>query len=132
MIAFHKGLVKELQRRCQMAGVKLEEHDAQLALAGLLTREVDARGKPISSNDNQKAMRSDAAKWVESAVADILKDDKRFEIMRLWESEHPDQDPFPISFPKKVLGLLEFAEEEDIPDRIKEVINLAKEEMMLW
>ena len=129
-VAFHKGLSHELILRMQQAGMRIEEVDAQRALAGLLTREIDARGNVINSNDNKHAIRSGAAGWILAAVDDILDDSKRFDYMRQWEEEHPGKPPFPIVFPEKVLALLEHAEEDEVADRVREVIELARGELL--
>lgn len=127
-VAFHRGLTHELRLQLQMAGIKIEERDARLALAGLLTREVDNRGNPIKSSENQRAIRSEAAGIVERAVKEVL--DNRFELMRAWEEEHPGKPPFPQSFPEIVVEMLEFADADDLPALVNEILDLAKEELI--
>lgn len=127
-VAFHRGLTHEFRLKMQMAGIKVEENDAQRALAGLLTREIDARGNPVKSNDNKHAIRSGAAGIVERTVEEVL--NNRFELMKQWENDHPDTNPFPQSFPEIVIELLEYAEEESLPDLQVEILELARGELL--
>lgn len=129
-VSFHRGLTHELRLKLQLAGIKIEEYDAQAALAGLLTREVDVRGNPIKSTENQHAIRSSAASIIIKAVDEILASPKRFELMRQWENDHPDTNPFPQSFPEIVIELLEYADEEDMPEKVEEVLILARGELL--
>ena len=126
-VAFHRGLTHELRLKLQQTGVRIEEIDAHRALAGLLTREIDLRGNPIKSPENQHAIRSDAAKFVEDAVADVLAN--RFFIMQKWESDHPDQNPFPPIFPEVVIAHLD-REIEDYEAVVDEVLTLARAELL--
>lgn len=129
-VAFHRGLTHELKLKLQLSGIKIEEMDAQRALAGLLTRELDNRGNPIKSGENQRAIRSGAAGIVERAVDEVLDPSRRHQLMKRWEEDHPQQDPFPQSFPEIVIELLEFAQDEDLPDLKVEILDLARGELL--
>jgi hypothetical protein len=113
--------------RLQLAGMRISELDAQRALAGLLTREVDARGNPVTSNDNKRAIRSDAARWVEDQVADILK--HHISLQREWEERNPDKDPFPPLFAETVLELSRNINADNPMETIAKLIELAEEEL---
>jgi hypothetical protein len=126
-VAFHKGLTSELRMRLQLAGLRIEEIDAQRALAGMLTREVDNRGKPVSSNDNKKAIRSSAARWVEDQVEDVLK--HHIQLTREWEERNPGGKPFPPMFPEVVLEKCRTVDAENIMETIEELITLAEDEL---
>lgn len=127
-VAFHKGLSHELILRLQQAGMRLEEREAQQALAGLLTREVDTRGNPVKSNDNQHAIRSGAAKWILDEVDKVLAN--RFELMKRWEEDHPGSNPFPDLFPQVVLNKLKYVNDDEAVQNIPDVIQLAEEELL--
>lgn len=129
-VAFHRGLTHELKLKLQQAGIKVEELDAQRALAGLLTREIDTRGNPVKSTENQHAIRSGAAGIVTRAVEEVLDPANRFDLMRQWENDHPGEQAFPQSFPEIVIELLEFAEPDDLVDLVKEIVDLARLELI--
>ena len=126
-IAFHKGLTSELMMRLQLAGLRIEEIDAQRALAGMLTREVDARGKPLASNENKKAIRSGAARWVESQVEDVIK--HHIVLTKDWEERNPDKDPFPPVFAEAVLELARNIDPENPMETVGQIVQLAEDEM---
>jgi hypothetical protein len=126
-VAFHRGLTTELRVKLQMAGLRIEEIDAQRALAGLLTREVDARGNPINSNDNKRAIRSGAGAWIEKLVEEVLAD--RFKLCREWEERNPGQKPFPPMFAEVVLAEARDFDIEDPMATINKIIELAEGEL---
>ncbi len=129
-VSFHRGLTREFIRIVQMGGIRVEESDAQKALAGMLTREVDVRGNPIKSDENQNAIRSDAAKVIENAVKKVLDPTVKFDLMKQWEEEHPGESPFPPSFPQVVVSELEMIDPDNPEPTIKAILALARKEML--
>jgi hypothetical protein len=127
-VAFHRGLTTELRFRVQLAGIRMEEIDAQRALAGLLTREVDNRGNPVKSNDNKHAVRSGAAVWIDKLVEDVLNDHIR--LQKEWEERNPGQDPFPEMFAEVVLRELRNIDPSEPQSTIEKLIELAEGELM--
>jgi hypothetical protein len=110
-----------------MAGLRIEEIDAQRALAGLLTRELDARGNPVQSNDNKRAIRSGASQWIEVIVEEVLAN--RFDICREWEQRNPGEKPYPPMFAETVLEMLRKIDPDNPMATIAQVIELAEGEM---
>lgn len=129
-VAFHRGLTHELKLRMQQAGVRIEEIDAQRALAGLLTRETDMRGNAVKSPENARAIRSSAAQILERNVEEILNKDNRFDLMRTWEDEHPGKNPFPDIFPEVIIAMIEGMDPDDHDGLFMEILELARGELL--
>jgi hypothetical protein len=111
-VAFHRGLTHELILRVQMAGLRIDEIDAQRALAGM----------PLVD--------SDAGTWLDTIVADILSDDKRHGLMRDWEDSHPGKNPFPPAFAEVVIHMIENLDPDGALDALKEILELARQELL--
>jgi len=129
-VAFHRGLTHELILKLQLAGIRIEDPEAHRALAGLLTREVDNRGNPIKSPENQRAIRSSAAQWVETYVEEILEPSTKQRLMRQWEEDHPGKSPYPPTFAEVVLDKLRSMDPDDAASTIQELIELAQAELL--
>lgn len=129
MIAFHKALTSEVINRLMLRGVRLSECEAQQALAGLLTREVDTRGNPVQSNDNKHAIRSGAAKWIEDVVGEVLEPVTKAQLIKVWHDEHPGQNGYPKPFAQWVLELLNMTNDDELIEKRREIIQAAETEL---
>ena len=113
--AFHRGVTQSLRRRLQTAGIRIEEQDAQRALAGA---PVVKDFSPAQDTVRDIA----AAVWVE-----------RFVLMPKWENDHPGETPFPPIFAQVVLAKLQEAllDPDTLASAVTEVIKLAETELEL-
>jgi hypothetical protein len=112
----------------QLTGLRLDEADAQKALAGLLTHTVDPRTGKEVSDPNKRAIRSEAAAWIEDAVDEVLRN--HIQLQREWEERNPGQEAFPPVFAQVVMTELRNIDEDDPMDTISKLIDLAEQEMM--
>lgn len=101
--------------RLQTAGIRIEEQDAQKALAGATV------AKPGSAAQETVALIADTI-WL-----------NRFTSMPRWENDHPGESPFPPVFAEVVLAKLREAalDPDTLPDAVREVIMLAEGELEL-
>lgn len=120
MISFHKGLTSELRRRMQLTGVQIDDAVAQGILRG------DAM--LVDKQYDSSALRDLRIMAIENA-SDILNTELRFELMREWEQEHPDDDPFPQPLALQILHIIEVADPEDAVDTLAAVLRLVKNEL---
>lgn len=111
-VSFHRGLTHALKLRTQMAGVRIDEADAQRALAG----------KAIVTGEF----------WhkILAMVTYILDNETRQQLMKEWESENPNKKPFPPLFAEKVLEKLRNINQDDPGETIAELIALAEGELL--
>jgi len=110
MVAFHKGIVSYLRMKLQMAGIRAEDTDLQRFLAGVSS----FRGKIAH-------------------VAYDLADEafqNRFDLMRAWEEENPNQTPYPPLFAEVVLSELRQIDTADPGPTIANLIQLAEQELI--
>lgn len=125
-ISFHKGLTDKLKMTLQMTGLRIEEIDAQRALAGHLV--VDAKtGKPSTGNEG-KVIYSEAAKWVREAVTEVL--ENNLALTREWENNNPESKPFKPMFAEEVLRVLQEIDSENFMETVNQLREMAEEE--LW
>jgi hypothetical protein len=112
--AFHRGVTQELRKRLQTAGIRVEEGDAQKAIAGAT---VARPGSPAQ----------DTVTEIASEVWRL-----RFPLMHDWENDHPGESPFPPIFAQVVLDKLRAdMNEDDWRDTVVELIKLAEAELEL-
>ena len=122
--SFHRGLTDALKMRLQLTGLRLEEEDAQHALAGWLV--VDAKtGKPIGDS---KAIMSDAALWVREAVSQVLADNLR--LTREWEERNPGIKPFADMLVEKILRVIAEMDPDNPMETINKIKDMAETELM--
>lgn len=95
---FHRGLTAALRQSLRWFGVSLDEEAAQFVLGGL---------QPFGPT-------TVPTEALQEAVNSVLTN--RGELMRQWEGEHPGKNPFPPSFPARVLRLANRALEEAYAD----------------
>lgn len=110
--AFHRGLTHELRYRVQLTGLRIEEIDAQRALAGY------------------RLLNSEAQTWVNDAVSRILEPPLNGELMKSWEEDHHNEDPFPPTFAEAVLYELSNIDMSAPEATIIKLIAAAKAELL--
>lgn len=86
---FHKGLTANLRRYLRGFGVSFDEESAQFALGGI------------------KAFDGVPHEALTEGVALSL--GNRRDLMAQWETEHPDRNPYPPSFPERVIRQVDIA-----------------------
>lgn len=110
-LGFHKGLTAELRLKLQPAGLRIEEVDAQRALAGY----------PL--------VRSNAQVWVSQFSEEILVPPTNTDLMLSWENDHPGEKPFPPNFAEVVLRELMGIDPENPGPTINKLMELAQKEI---
>jgi hypothetical protein len=111
-VAFHRGLSHELKYRLQLAGVRIEEIDAQRALAG----------KPIVTGAPWT--------WIDSYLERIFDPSRKQQLMLQWENDNPDKKPFPPLFAEVVLNTLRSLDPDNVEATVARLIELAEGELL--
>jgi hypothetical protein len=113
-VNFHRGLSHELKFRLQLAGMRIDETDAQRYLAG-----------------NYKGLAGYPVKWVQIFVDNAVGDPEiKQQLMKDWESDNPEKKPFSPLFAEVVLTLLRNIDVEDPTFTIEQLISLAEGELL--
>jgi hypothetical protein len=93
---FHRGLSRELRRIVRAQGIALDEHSAQVVLAGSTGQVTDLAQQVLIAARNQ-----------------VLNAPVKQRLMRAWERDHPGANPFPPPFLQMVLNVIRKALAED-------------------
>lgn len=93
---FHRGVSSYLRRYLRRAGLSLDEEMAQFALGGV------------------KVFTGIPDDVMSQAVDRALTN--RFNLMTQWEAENPGKNPFPPSFPERILKLAREALQQEYDD----------------